>query len=542
MFEADLNVLVVGCGGLGCELVKCLVLSGFRRISLVDHDRITLSNLNRQFLFRQCDVNKFKAQVVCEYLNSYAPSVSSTAGSWGDGTSESGSDLLCTHRLGCSNATATGSCGDTAMIDEKLAVSSTGVTGSHNGSSASTSFAAAALGNTGTIGDSKMVPSQTARVNSTPSQWAPGNLDLSLGPLERCPPPADSDESTSVPIRDTPISANCYCCKIQQLGLETLSQFDVVFSAVDSVTARRWLNWALFQIVDRKPPSGGPSQPDLSSPVDLGRSEPTLRGLPLGTRTLLIDGGSQGIYGHVRLVDPFSTPCIECTLGMFSPESPLPCLLTALKTPEDCVYHALSLQLDSSSSHPRDGGQVETELLLDRVYECSRALAYANCIGGVNRDLVDRICNRSTPNVATTNSVVASLMVNVLLARLGNGVAPDNFYFYTGDGYTGLTKLSLEPDVTCTICGSQCMDLKIPHCATLRDLLSMLSLRLHSQDLNLLSDEGTIYLGSPVSLRDSYRHRLDMRLSDIVASNCKIYVTNSTSQTTWVVNLTFTYD
>ncbi|KAI3402812.2 UBA2 [Candida oxycetoniae] len=65
------KVLLVGAGGIGCELLKNLVLTGYNEIHVVDLDTITLSNLNRQFLFRKSDIDKSKSLTVVKAVESF---------------------------------------------------------------------------------------------------------------------------------------------------------------------------------------------------------------------------------------------------------------------------------------------------------------------------------------------------------------------------------------------------------------------------------------------------------------------------------------
>jgi adenylyltransferase/sulfurtransferase len=54
------KVLIVGMGGLGCPLLTYLASAGVSEIGIIDHDRVELSNLNRQILFNINDLGKFK--------------------------------------------------------------------------------------------------------------------------------------------------------------------------------------------------------------------------------------------------------------------------------------------------------------------------------------------------------------------------------------------------------------------------------------------------------------------------------------------------
>ncbi len=65
---ANVNIGVVGIGGIGCPLIQYLVNSGIKKLTLVDGDIVEKSNLNRQILFNINDVGEKKVKIAKQKL------------------------------------------------------------------------------------------------------------------------------------------------------------------------------------------------------------------------------------------------------------------------------------------------------------------------------------------------------------------------------------------------------------------------------------------------------------------------------------------
>jgi len=68
-FIAGLNLVVIGAGAIGNEVVKNLVLFGVGNIRLYDFDKIEIHNLTRSVFFDESDVGLAKAEVVASKAN-----------------------------------------------------------------------------------------------------------------------------------------------------------------------------------------------------------------------------------------------------------------------------------------------------------------------------------------------------------------------------------------------------------------------------------------------------------------------------------------
>jgi len=71
------NVMVVGAGALGNEVLKNLALFGVGNIVVVDFDKIEYSNLTRSILFRPEDADKgyYKAEIAAKRLKEINPTI-----------------------------------------------------------------------------------------------------------------------------------------------------------------------------------------------------------------------------------------------------------------------------------------------------------------------------------------------------------------------------------------------------------------------------------------------------------------------------------
>lgn len=67
------RVLIIGAGGLGCATSQYLATAGIGHLTLVDFDRVELSNLQRQVLHHDADIGRYKVDSAVETLKQLNP-------------------------------------------------------------------------------------------------------------------------------------------------------------------------------------------------------------------------------------------------------------------------------------------------------------------------------------------------------------------------------------------------------------------------------------------------------------------------------------
>lgn len=73
------HVAVVGAGGIGSPAIQYLAAAGVGRLTVIDDDRVDLSNLQRQTLFGTADVGHLKAESAVSAVAALNPDVTVSA-------------------------------------------------------------------------------------------------------------------------------------------------------------------------------------------------------------------------------------------------------------------------------------------------------------------------------------------------------------------------------------------------------------------------------------------------------------------------------
>ncbi len=69
------NIIVFGCGGVGSFCIESLVRSGIEKITIVDNDTISLTNINRQLIATISKIGCLKVDVMEERILDINPNV-----------------------------------------------------------------------------------------------------------------------------------------------------------------------------------------------------------------------------------------------------------------------------------------------------------------------------------------------------------------------------------------------------------------------------------------------------------------------------------
>ncbi|OWQ98289.1 HesA/MoeB/ThiF family protein [Sphingopyxis witflariensis] len=73
------HVAVIGAGGIGCPAITYLAAAGIGKLTIIDDDRIELSNLHRQPLFTDADIAAPKAEIAAAVAQRINPHVDAVA-------------------------------------------------------------------------------------------------------------------------------------------------------------------------------------------------------------------------------------------------------------------------------------------------------------------------------------------------------------------------------------------------------------------------------------------------------------------------------
>lgn len=226
-------------------------------------------------------------------------------------------------------------------------------------------------------------------------------------------------------------AVNAHHGRIEEKEDGWYKQFDIIALGLDSLEARAYINAVCCGFLDY----------DEDGNVDPATIKP------------LVDGGTEGFKGHARVIVPGMTPCFNCTMWLFPPQTTFP-LCTLAETPRNaahCIEYAKLIQWPAE----RYGETFDADVVEHMTWVYTKALKRAETFGipGVTYAHTQGVTKNIIPAIPSTNAIIAAACaIETLKMATMCAKGMNNYMMYVGtDGVYSHT-VEYERDPSCVVC------------------------------------------------------------------------------------------
>ncbi|GFY85065.1 E1 C-terminal related 1 [Actinidia rufa] len=248
----------------------------------------------------------------------------------------------------------------------------------------------------------------------------------------------------------------------------------------------------------------------------------------------MVDGGTEGFKGHARVIVPGVTPCFECTIWLFPPQVKFP-LCTLAETPRTaahCIEYAHLIKWDEVHS----GKTFDPDNPEHMQWVYSEAVKRAELFGipGVTYSLTQGVVKNIIPAIASTNAIISAACALETL-KIASACSKTLSNYLTYNGVEGLhTKVTeFVKDKDCLVCGPGVL-MEVAASVTLGEFITLLEdhPKLLLSRASVTHRGKNLYMQAPPVLEEMTRSNLDLPLFDLMDKVPKdvVHVTGTTSK------------
>lgn len=174
----------------------------------------------------------------------------------------------------------------------------------------------------------------------------------------------------------------------------------------------------------------------------------------------MIDSGTEGFKGNVRVIIPSQSSCIDCNAEMFPPEVKVP-LCTIAATPRNvahCIQWAGLLAWPAEKPFPDSPEKCDCDNPEHVQWVLKKAVARAEEFkvtkgGPLDLSKVLGVLKNIIPAIASTNALIAAVACSEAV-KIVTSVAPvlNNYVFFNAEEGCYAAPQSLEKKASCEVC------------------------------------------------------------------------------------------